>query len=108
MIKWLNTPIEDVVQSVINLYGDIDCEICFDYGLIAEGNYGVTTFCDDGTKVITLAIETTLDVLCETLAHELAHVIVGIEHDHDEVWEKCFDSIHKEYNRYCKEKYKVD
>lgn len=101
------TPIKDIIQSAINLYGDIDCEICFGYGLIDEGHYGITTFCDDDTKIITLAVETSLDVICETLAHELAHVIVGIEHNHGEVWKECFANINKEYNRYCKEKYKV-
>ena len=35
----------------------------------------------------------------EVLAHELAHVAVGIEHDHDEVWQEAFDKIFEEYNR---------
>lgn len=44
--------------------------------------------------------------MMETLAHELAHVIVGPNHDHDEKWEEVFDNIFNEYNRYGKEKYK--
>lgn len=32
-------------------------------------------------------------------AHELAHVAVGVEHDHDEVWQEAFDKIFEEYNR---------
>ena len=35
----------------------------------------------------------------ETLAHELAHVAVGVEHEHDAVWEEAFDKIFAEYNR---------
>ena len=35
----------------------------------------------------------------EILSHELAHVAVGADHEHDEVWEAAFDAIFKEYNR---------
>lgn len=35
----------------------------------------------------------------KSLAHELAHVAVGVEHDHDEVWQEAFDKIFEEYNR---------
>lgn len=30
---------------------------------------------------------------------ELAHVAVGVDHGHDEAWEKAFDDIFAEYNR---------
>lgn len=39
----------------------------------------------------------------EILAHELAHVAVGVEEDHGEKWEKAFDSIFSEYNRIADE-----
>ena len=34
----------------------------------------------------------------EILAHELAHVASGVNHEHDTVWEDNFDKIHKQYN----------
>ena len=40
-----------------------------------------------------------VNIQVETFAHELAHVAVGPEHEHDEVWEATFDAIFKEYNR---------
>lgn len=43
--------------------------------------------------------EHSLNIQVETFAHELAHVAVGPEHEHDDVWEAAFDAIFKEYNR---------
>ena len=66
-----------------------------------EGNevYGVTNFEDDGN--ITVLISGVLPVLdcAEILAHELAHIMVGVEEEHNEKWEKAFDSIQEEYMR---------
>lgn len=65
-----------------------------------EENYGITIFPDDGSvPQIFIFVEHPVSVQIETLGHELAHVAVGIEHDHDEVWEAAFDAIFKEYNR---------
>lgn len=36
----------------------------------------------------------------EIFAHELAHAAVGIEHEHDDVWEKAFDDLFDEYCRF--------
>lgn len=66
-----------------------------------EGNevYGLTNFEDDGN--ITILVSGVLPVLdcAEILAHELAHIMVGFEQEHNEIWEKAFDSIQEEYMR---------
>lgn len=61
--------------------------------------YGLTDFGDDGT--VSVFVKPSLEVAdaVEILAHELAHVAVGIEHDHDEVWQEAFNKIFDEYNR---------
>ena len=46
-----------------------------------------------------------MNVCVETFAHELAHVAVGVEHEHDSVWEEAFDKIFAEYNRIGEELY---
>ena len=38
----------------------------------------------------------------EIMAHEFAHVCVGIEHDHNEVFQAKFDKIHALYEAKCK------
>lgn len=35
----------------------------------------------------------------EIFAHELAHVAVGVDHEHDDAWEDAFEAIFQEYNR---------
>lgn len=64
-----------------------------------DKEYGFTTFRDGETPVITIFAEHSVNECIETFAHELAHVAVGVEHEHDAVWEEAFDKIFVEYNR---------
>lgn len=108
-IKWLNTPFEDVIQAAINIRGDINCEIVFNPELYNEDNiYGATHFREDGSVLIELDTNMQMSSLLETLSHELAHVIAGKEAEHNEKWEKIFEDIYAEYNRYCMSKYGGD
>ena len=61
--------------------------------------YGLTDFADDGSVAVFVKPSLEVADAVEVLAHELAHVAVGIEHDHDEVWQEAFDKIFEEYNR---------
>lgn len=36
-----------------------------------------------------------LEQITELLAHELAHIIVGIENEHNDKWENAFEDLHK-------------
>ena len=98
-----NDPFSLIWEAFKNLYPDKECE-CFWETQIrdnAEGHtcYGLTDFGEDGSVVV--FVSATLQVLdaVEILAHELAHVAVGVEYDHGEEWERAFDRIFKEYNR---------
>lgn len=61
--------------------------------------YGMTDFADDGSVAVFVKPSLEVGDAVEVLAHELAHVAVDIEHDHDEVWKEAFDKIFDEYNR---------
>ena len=61
--------------------------------------YGLTDFADDGSVAVFVKPSLEVADAVEILAHELAHVAVGIEHDHDEVWQEAFNKIFEEYNR---------
>ena len=60
---------------------------------------GLTDFADDGSVAVFVKPSLEVADAVEVLAHELAHVAVGVEHDHDEVWQEAFDKIFEEYNR---------
>lgn len=96
-----------VWQAFKNLYPDKDCQVYWEPQIRDEEDgkpvYGLTDFGDDGT--VSVFVKPSLEVAdaVEILAHELAHVAVGIEHDHDEVWQEAFDKIFDEYNRICEQ-----
>ena len=93
-----------VWKAFKNLYPDKDCK-CFwspDIRDTQDGEkcLGLTDFNEESGEV-TVFIKPTIPVVdaLEIFAHELAHVAVGVKHDHDAEWEKAFDNIFNEYNR---------
>lgn len=65
-----------------------------------ETTLGVTKF-DTETNEASIMIDANISV-CDSvyvLAHELAHVAVGYEHEHDDMFKEAFDSINIEYNK---------
>lgn len=108
-----NDPFCLVYQAYRNLYSK-PFEAFFDQhidndGEAHENEYGYTHFLDDGSiPTIIIFAEHNVNIQIETFAHELAHVAVGVEHDHDDVWEKAFDAIFLEYNRIGDEMFSVE
>ena len=68
---------------------------------------GFTDFSDDGEITIGVDSDLTINNAVEIFAHELAHVGVGAQHEHDEVWEKAFDDLFNEYNKIADELFEV-
>lgn len=107
MAVFKNDQYEIVYQAFKNLFPDKDCEIWWEEQIRDDvtGNecYGLTDFPqdDDPNRTIRVFVKPSLTVndSVEILAHELAHVGVGVEHNHDEVWYKAFDDMFDEYNR---------
>ena len=103
-----NDPFAIVWTAFHNLWPDAVCDVCWRGGLRDENGepvWGVTTFVDDDIPEV--AINPSLEVwdAVEVLAHELAHVAVGIDEDHGEAWEKAFVAIHAEYDRVMREEH---
>lgn len=97
-----NDPFSMVWVAFKNLHPDKECEVFWDQHQEDEHKeeYGFTNFPSDGsTPQVFVYAEHSVNIQTETFAHELAHVAVGPEHEHDEVWEAAFDAIFKEYNR---------
>lgn len=95
---FVNDPFSLVYQAFRNLYPDKECEVFWEPQIRDEA-LGLTDFGEDGSVVVFVDPGLKVTDATEILAHELAHVGVGIEHDHDEVWEAAFDAIFREYNR---------
>ena len=104
----MSTPFENDIFALIwqafkNLYPDKECK-CFWEPRIHEDEhggevFGFTDFGEDGSVAVFVRPDLDVSTAGEILAHELAHVAVGIEHDHDETWENAFDAIFQEYNK---------
>lgn len=101
-----NDPFAMVCQAYKNLYNKPF--VAF-YDQHEDDNrkdeYGFTHFVDGEIPKIVVFAEYPVNICVETFAHELAHVAVGVGHEHDEVWEAAFDAIFKEYNRLGEELY---
>lgn len=103
-----------IYQAFKNLYPDKECS-CFwnpDLQDAADDKnetvYGLTQWEDNGDILVFVSPTLPVCDCAEILSHELAHVAVGKEHDHDEVWEKAFDDIFNEYNRLGEELFNPD
>jgi hypothetical protein len=81
---------------------DNPCEIWWDYHEEDNHNeeYGFTHQPNDGSiPTVIIYSDHPVSIQVETLAHELAHVAVGVEHGHDSVWEEAFEAIHVEFEK---------
>lgn len=106
-----NDPFAIVWQAFQNLYPGKECRVLWydmneiqDDGKIVEEvpggeRLGVTQFFDTGEVVVLISLKSEPEVATETLAHELAHVAVGIDAEHGQAWEDAFEKIFQEYNR---------
>ena len=61
--------------------------------------YGLTLFPDDGSEpIICISAEAPISAEPEFFAHELAHVVAGIDAGHGPTWEATFEAIFQKYN----------
>ena len=96
-----NDPFCMVWMAYKKLY-DKPCEIWWDYHEEDEHEqeYGFTNFPNDGsTPTVIIYSDHPVSIQVETLAHELAHVAVGVGHGHDDVWNEAFEKIHAEFGK---------
>lgn len=95
-----NDPFALVWIAFKRLYPDKECECMWnpDVKTDEDGNevFGVTQFTDKGIFV-SVTPEISVRDSIEVLAHELAHVAVGYECEHEEEWEDAFEAIFNEY-----------
>ena len=102
-----NDPFSLVWKAFKNLYPGKGCEVQLQPGIqddeLSEQGYGFTEFHDDGSILVVVDANLQVSNAVEVLAHELAHVAVGIENEHGAAWETAFDAIFQEYGRIAEE-----
>ena len=102
-----NDPFSLVWKAFKNLYPGKGCEVQWQPGIqddeLSEQGYGFTEFHDDGSILVVVDANLQVSNAVEVLAHELAHVAVGIENEHGAAWETAFDAIFQEDGRIAEE-----
>lgn len=112
--NWIikNNPFEIINIAFNRIFPNVKYTAYFhnDIGFDEEGNkaYGLTNIEDNGEITIFIDGELSINDAVEIFAHELAHAGVGVEQEHNEVWEKAFDDLFNEYNKICEEFFSQD
>lgn len=93
----------DPFELLLNIYIEMGGKrpiIAWDYLNTDENEpkYGETIFADDGTIHIHIDCNIPVSAAVEIFTHELAHALVGIEHEHDAIFEKTNDTLFEKYN----------
>ena len=105
MITYINNPFDTVIEAVKELYPETKAEIQFNPNIKFKkflwfkfGHCGETIFPDDNSiPLINISTNIPFMHMPEILGHELAHVIVGKENEHNEVWQKVFHEIQEKF-----------
>ena len=96
-----NDPFSFAWKAFEELYPEKQCEVLWHPDIQSdnpeEPAYGFTEFCDDGVILVFVSSKLSVEDAAEILAHELAHVAVGVEQSHNDEWENAFEAIHKKY-----------
>lgn len=99
MIDFVNDPLPIICEIARELKPDIDCQVQYHPGIDGAG---CTTFPDEPTERILIDINADIPMIdvAEILAHELAHVIVGVtdEDGHSVEWDQVFNEIWRRYD----------
>ena len=103
--NWIfkNCPFQMLDICFKRLFPEVKYEAFFEPNIRDDENgnecCGLTDFDENGKITIFVDVDLSINNAVEIFAHELAHAGVGVEHGHDEVWEKAFDDLFNEYNK---------
>lgn len=96
---FLNDPFIVVAEAYKRLWNKPYIAVYAQHQPDNEDSYGLTACPDTGVPIITIFAEHTINDQIETFAHELAHVAVGIEHEHDHVFRAALLTLKAMYSQ---------
>lgn len=98
-----NNPLQILIDIVRKDFPNLNIYIQFSDSLMLnneDGPFGETSNDKENNfYIITLEARLPFINILEILAHELSHVIVGVEEDHNGKWEQMFSYLFSEYNK---------
>jgi len=87
-------PVEGLINLCVEKY-NVECIVGFNKRV---KNYGRTSFFKGCIPKIELSTKINIIQILDTLAHEIAHVIRGVENmDHGKEWRKIYNDIYRSY-----------
>lgn len=101
-VKLLFDPFGLVLEVFNELYPQHECEVIFG-SRMPEATFGYTDFAQSPPWII-VGFDIPMAGVVEVLAHELAHVVAGLEADHGPEWEAAFNAIHNRYTELFSER----
>lgn len=106
-MKFINNPFDIVIKAVDELYPNTRAWIQFNPNIKPRkflwwrfGCCGCTTFPEKGdiqVPIIDISTNIPFEAMLEILAHELAHVVAGVDAKHNKGWEEVFHNINIKY-----------
>ena len=97
-----NDPFALVWHAFTKLYPDEQFEAYWEPAIRESEDgtpvLGLTDFCDGEITAVFVSSSLEVGHAVVIFAHELAHVAVGVDHEHDDAWKDAFDAIFREYN----------
>jgi hypothetical protein len=108
-MKFINNPFNTLLEIMEENYPNAECDIYIGESM-TDGieTFGCTLFPEEigyNWTVVEIHHSLSLTDAVEILAHELAHVVAGVDAEHNEEWESVFDHIHKEFQRKLDEQF---
>lgn len=99
--KFINNPYDMVIKVFDTLFPDTLCAVQFDGTMENCPPWGATVFPDEIDAIPMVYINANLTIVAGVgiLAHELAHVVCGVEEGHGEKWKEAADKIHEGFNK---------
>ena len=103
-VRLIHDPIADALRVVNDLYPNLDVRVTYYSKDPNKYNWGFAAWMQDGNRevpAILLNSRAPYKEMTDVLLHEVAHIIVGIGHGHDEVWEQTRTALWTElFERY--------
>lgn len=109
-MEFWNNPFDLLIEVMKEEYPDAKADIYFGQTAVdGKDTFGVTIFPHKENDLQRPAIEIYYDLplpgSVEILAHELAHVVAGIEEGHGPKWEEIFENIFVKFDAKSKERF---
>lgn len=112
MIRITYNPIDDLIKIANEMYPDADASVEFIEFTRQDTDdaYGYALFPHDGSTptIAVSASKNTIADCLDVISREVAHIVAGKDHQHDEVFQSHYDQIYRTYQAYAEAAFKEE